>query len=193
MWRSSIVDGFLNRIFQPADRILDLTSGFFRFAFVFEFGVSGYFTGDFFTLPWPAGAALNAIFVHSDLIVLIVGIILTQRRGTQGRSTQRNVTRDPSSAGQPYPAHALRPRANPWRRGASAFALTRYCFEPVVLLFGLGEQFRFCGFASFSQAAMLAYLQFNAPLADVLMQNGELPIVWDFCMLLPDDGEPIVP
>ncbi len=70
---------------------------------------------------------------------------------------------------------------------------TRYCFDPVVLLFGFGEQFRFCGFASFSQAAMLAYLQFNAPLADVLMQNGELPIVCDFCMLLPDDGEPIVP
>ena len=81
----------------------------------------------------------------------------------------------------------------PERRGASSLVLTRYCLEPVVLLFGFGEQFRFCGFASFSQAAMLAYLQFNAPLADVLMQNGEVPIVWDFCMLLPDDGEPIVP
>jgi hypothetical protein len=77
--------------------------------------------------------------------------------------------------------------------GPSALALTRHCFDPVVLLFGLGEQFRFCGFASFSQAAMLAYLQFSAPLADVLMQNGELPIVCDFCMLLFDDGEPIVP
>ena len=79
------------------------------------------------------------------------------------------------------------------RRGDSALILTRYYFEPVVPLFGFGEQFRFCGFASFSHAAMLAYLQFNAPLADVLMQNGELPIVCDFCMLLPDDGEPIVP
>jgi hypothetical protein len=79
------------------------------------------------------------------------------------------------------------------RRGASALVLWRYCFEPVVLLFGFGEQFRFCGFASFSHAAMLAYLQFNEPLADVLIQNGELPIVCDFCMLLPDDGEPIVP
>jgi hypothetical protein len=79
------------------------------------------------------------------------------------------------------------------RRGASALVLWRYCFEPVVLLFGFGEQFRFCGFASFSHAAMLAYLQFNEPLADVLMQNGELPIVCDFCMLLPDEGEPIVP
>jgi hypothetical protein len=65
--------------------------------------------------------------------------------------------------------------------------------EPVVLLFGFGEQFRFCGFASFSQAAMLAYLQFNPPLADVLIQNGEDPMVCDFCMLLPDEGEPIVP
>lgn len=63
-----------------------------------------------------------------------------------------------------------------------------------MLLFGFGEQFRFCGFASFSQAAKLAYLQLSPPLADVLMQNGEFPIVWDFCMLLlPDEGEPIVP
>ena len=79
------------------------------------------------------------------------------------------------------------------RRGASSLVLTRYCLEPVVLLFGFGEQFRFCGFASFSQAAMLAYLQFNPPLADVLIQNGDDPIVCDFCMLLPDEGEPIVP
>ncbi len=68
-----------------------------------------------------------------------------------------------------------------------------YCFEPVVLLFGLGEQLRFCGFASFSQAAMLAYLQLSPPLADILMQNGEFPTVCDFCMLLPEEGEPIVP
>jgi hypothetical protein len=40
---------------------------------------------------------------------------------------------------------------------------------------------------------MLAYLQLSAPLADVLMQNGEFPIVCDFCMLPPDEGEPIVP
>jgi hypothetical protein len=85
---------------------------------------------------------------------------------------------------------AIPPRQS--RRGGCDHA-KRYCFEPVVLLFGFGEQFRFCGFASFSQAAMLAYLQFNAPLADVFIQNGELPIVWDFCMLLPDDGDPIVP
>jgi len=62
-----------------------------------------------------------------------------------------------------------------------------------VLLLGLGEQFRFCGFASFSHAAMLAYLQLSVPLAEVPMQNGELPIVCDFCMLLPEEGEPIVP
>ena len=46
-----------------------------------------------------------------------------------------------------------------------------------MLLFGFGEQFRFWGFASFSHAAKLEYLQFSPPLADELMQNGELPIV----------------
>ena len=66
-----------------------------------------------------------------------------------------------------------------------------YCLEPVVLLFGFGEQLRFCGFASFSQAAMLAYLQFSPPPPDMLMQNAEFPTVWAFCML--PDGEPIVP
>jgi hypothetical protein len=40
---------------------------------------------------------------------------------------------------------------------------------------------------------MLAYLQLSVPLAEVPMQNGELPIVCDFCMLLPEEGEPIVP
>jgi hypothetical protein len=68
-----------------------------------------------------------------------------------------------------------------------------YCLEPVVLLFGFGEQLRFCGFASFSQAAMLAYLQLSPPLAEMLMQKGELPTVDDFCMVVPDEGEPIVP
>lgn len=62
-----------------------------------------------------------------------------------------------------------------------------------MLLFGLDEQLRLCGFASFSQAAMLAYLQLRPPLADVVMQKGEVPIVCDFCMVLPDEGEPIVP
>ena len=63
----------------------------------------------------------------------------------------------------------------------------------MVLLFGFGEQFRFCGFASFSHADMLAYLQFKPPLADMLMQNGEVPTICCFCMLLPDEGDPIVP
>jgi hypothetical protein len=40
---------------------------------------------------------------------------------------------------------------------------------------------------------MLAYLQLRLPVADVLMQNAAFPIVWDFCMLLPDEGELIVP
>jgi len=62
-----------------------------------------------------------------------------------------------------------------------------------VLLFGFGEQFRFCGFASFSQAAKLEYLQFSAPLADVVMQNGEFPVICDFCILPPAGGEPMVP
>ena len=68
-----------------------------------------------------------------------------------------------------------------------------YCFEPVVALFGFGEQFRFWGFASFSQAAKLVYLQLRPPPADILMQNGEFPTVWDLCMPLPDGGEPIEP
>ena len=52
----------------------------------------------------------------------------------------------------------------------------------------MGEQFRFCGLASFSQAARLAYLQFSEPFAEVAMQNGELPIV---CAAAPVelDGE----
>lgn len=45
-------------------------------------------------------------------------------------------------------------------------------------MFGLGEQFRFCGLASFSQAAMLAYLQLRAPFADVLMQKAAMPMVF---------------
>jgi hypothetical protein len=75
----------------------------------------------------------------------------------------------------------------------AARLVANYCREPVVLLFGFGEQLRFCGFASFSHAAMLAYLQLSPPLADMLMQNGELPTVCDFCMVVPDDGDPIVP
>ena len=75
--------------------------------------------------------------------------------------------------------------------GAGSRLLKNYCREPVVLLFGFGEQLRFCGFASFSHAAMVAYLQLSPP--DMLMQNGELPIVCDFCMVVPDEGEPIVP
>ena len=71
-------------------------------------------------------------------------------------------------------------------------SLKSYCREPVVLLFGFGEQLRFCGFASFSHAAMLVYLQLRPPLEDMLMQNGELPTVCD-CMVVPDGGEPIVP
>jgi hypothetical protein len=55
-------------------------------------------------------------------------------------------------------------------------------------LFGFGEQFRFWGFASFSHAAKLEYLQFSPPLADELMQNGELPIVWGFVCLLAGDA-----
>lgn len=75
----------------------------------------------------------------------------------------------------------------------SALKLRRSVYlAPVVLLLGFGEQFRFCGFASFSQAAKLAYLQFKPPLADILIQNGEFPVVCDFCMLL-DEGDPIVP
>jgi hypothetical protein len=64
----------------------------------------------------------------------------------------------------------------------------------VVLFFGFGEQFRFCGLASFSQAAMLAYLQFSPPLADVLMQNAAFPMVCGAAPLaLGDELLPIDP
>jgi hypothetical protein len=59
-------------------------------------------------------------------------------------------------------------------------------------LFGFGEQLRFWGFASFSHAAMLMYLQLRPPLEDMLMQNGEFPTVCD-CVVVPDGGDPIVP
>jgi len=79
---------------------------------------------------------------------------------------------------------------SPRRSPVRARFLKNYCREPVVLLFGFGEQLRFCGFASFSHAAMLAYLQLRPPLEDMLIQNGELPTV---CVVVPDEGEPIVP
>src|SRR5512139_12069 len=94
----------------------------------------------------------------------------------------------------------IRPRAGEPARGfahSKRNAYKCYCFDPVVLFFGFGEQFRFCGLASFSQAAMLAYLQLSAPLADVLMQNAAFPIVCGACILLPlvedESGFPIVP
>src|SRR5262249_16078847 len=78
--------------------------------------------------------------------------------------------------------HACRNLALAARGYNEQLQLCSYCLEPVVLLFGFGEQFRFYAFASFSQAAMLAYLQFSPPPADILMQKGEFPIVCDFCM-----------
>ena len=64
---------------------------------------------------------------------------------------------------------------------------------PVVLDFGLGEQFRFCVLASFSQADRLAYLQLSEPPADVSMQNLPEPVAacWPMLELLLD--EPIAP
>ena len=81
---------------------------------------------------------------------------------------------------------------SPCRKAGTGFGcepILSYCFEPVVALFGFGEQFRFCGFASFSQAAMLAYLQFRPPL--LVMQNGEFPTVCALCMPPPGGGEVI--
>jgi len=94
--------------------------------------------------------------------------------------------------------HKARPKGRAWQAlyvshtEVGAGSASDYCREPVVLLFGFGEQLRFCGFASFSHAAMLVYLQLRPPLEDMLMQNGELPTVCD-CMVVPDEGEPIVP
>lgn len=65
------------------------------------------------------------------------------------------------------------------------YNLHTYCFEPVVPLFGFGEQFKLCGLASFSHAARLAYLQFSGPPGDVVMQNAAFPVVWGACMLPP--------
>jgi hypothetical protein len=64
----------------------------------------------------------------------------------------------------------------------------------VVLFFGLGEQVWFCGLASFSQAAMLAYLQLSPPLADVVTQNAALPTCCGAAvpLFIPlEDDEPI--
>ena len=48
--------------------------------------------------------------------------------------------------------------------------------------------------ASFSQAAMLAYLQLRGPPGDVAMQNAAFPVVCGFCMLpLEEPVCPIVP
>ena len=63
-----------------------------------------------------------------------------------------------------------------------------------MLFFGFGEQFRFWGLASFSQAAMLAYLQLSGPLADVLIQNAAFPIVCGAACMLPlEEGGLVVP
>ena len=68
--------------------------------------------------------------------------------------------------------------------------LQTYCFEPVVLFLGFGEQFRFWGLASFSQAARLAYLQLRGPPGDVAMQNAAFPVV---CGCMPPLEEPVCP
>src|SRR6185295_16840622 len=92
---------------------------------------------------------------------------------------------------------SARPRALPdtgLRAYSRRYAYKRYCFDPVVLFFGFGEQFRFCGLASFSQAARLAYLQFNEPPGDALIQKAPVPVACGACMLLPlAPGFPIVP
>src|SRR5262245_22351249 len=67
----------------------------------------------------------------------------------------------------------------------------RYCFEPVVLFFGFGEQFRFWGLASFSHAARLAYLQLSAPPGDAAMQNAPVPVACGAC--IPEPVCPMVP
>jgi len=71
--------------------------------------------------------------------------------------------------------------------------LRYYCFEPVVLFLGFGEQFRFWGLASFSQAARLAYLQLSGPPGDVAMQNAAFPVVCGACMPPGEELVPIVP
>ena len=60
-------------------------------------------------------------------------------------------------------------------------------------LFGIGEQFRFWGLASFSQAARLAYLQLSGPPGDVAMQNAAFPVVCGCMLPLEEPVCPIVP
>jgi PRC-barrel domain len=67
-----IVDGFLNRVFEAADRILNLASGLLRLAFGFELGVAG--------LPdiiWFASKSLNNSLVSCNLSVLTLRRVLT--------------------------------------------------------------------------------------------------------------------
>jgi hypothetical protein len=129
---------------------------------------------------------MRSLFIASSRFLVIAVAKTTFSRALPFQETHRDqikMTR----------VRKLKPRAGVTARGRATQQLRYYCFEPVVLLFGFGEQFRFCGFASFSQAAKLAYLQLRPPLADVLMQNAALPMVCCFCMLLPEEGEPIVP
>ena len=60
-----IVDGFLDRVFEATDGILNLASGLLRIAFGFELGIAGYFAHDFFGVAFGLlDGALDSILVH---------------------------------------------------------------------------------------------------------------------------------
>ena len=70
-WSPLIVDGFLNRVLEAADRILNLASDLLRLAFGFELGVAGHFARDFLNLALGLlDGALDSIFVHVFLSLL---------------------------------------------------------------------------------------------------------------------------
>jgi hypothetical protein len=110
-WLSSIVNGFLNRVLQSSDSILDFPGDFLGLAFTFKLAVAGRLSGDLLQFAFRLrGAALNAIFVHSVLIVLIVGINMD--------STLHNANAFPAAficdafnAGQLQSTYAPMPRA----------------------------------------------------------------------------------
>jgi hypothetical protein len=78
---TSILDGFLDRVLEAADRILNLASDLLRLAFGFELGVAGHFARNFLDLAFSLlDGALDSIFVHVFLSLL--GSTFSRRHST---------------------------------------------------------------------------------------------------------------
>src|ERR1035437_1336535 len=66
-----VLDGFLHRVLEAADGVLHLAGDLLRLAFGFELGVPGGLARDFLHFAFGLlDAALNAIFVHVDVLML---------------------------------------------------------------------------------------------------------------------------